>query len=209
MHAAPDATHPPLDGHARNKRATRRALRAAVLDLGLAHGLDHVQISAIAEQAGVSKRTFFNYFDTKEDAALIELFSFAPGELAALATSDDSRHVWDALTTAFLEDLRRSADQIPELPRYLELHSRHPVVQARQLGRFAAAAGDVADAVHRRIGGHPDDRLRADLMAASCITAVRVGLEQWARNGFDGPVEASVDGALSLYAPSFKSPGSR
>lgn len=175
-----------------------------MLELGLVHGLDRVQISDITDQAGVSKRTFFNYFDTKEDAALIELFSFAPEELAALARPDDSRDAWDALTAAFLRDLRRSADEIPDLPRYLELHSRHPIVQARQLGRFAAVAGEVADAVHGRIGEHPNDRLRADLMVGSCITAVRVGLEQWARRGFDGQVEVVVGGALSLYAPSFR-----
>jgi len=49
----------------RKRRRTRRALQVAALDLLQEGGLDAVTIRVVAERAGVSERTFFNYFPDK------------------------------------------------------------------------------------------------------------------------------------------------
>lgn len=54
----------------RKRRATRRNIQLAVLQLTAQNGLDQVTIDDISRDAGVSPRTFFNYFPTKE-ASLI------------------------------------------------------------------------------------------------------------------------------------------
>lgn len=54
----------------RNRIETTRAIHRAAHELVTAHGLAQTTVEAIASQAGVSKRTFFNYFATKEDAVL-------------------------------------------------------------------------------------------------------------------------------------------
>src|SRR5699024_1808460 len=50
------------------KLETRRAIRNAGLDLALENGLESLTVELIAHTAGVSPRTFFNYFASKEDA---------------------------------------------------------------------------------------------------------------------------------------------
>ena len=176
-----------------------------MLDLGLRRGLDHVPIADITDRAGVSRRTFFNYFDTKEDAALIELFAFTETEIADLARDDASTSAWDALTALFLADLARRAEQMPDLPRYLELHAGHPVVQSRQLGRFVAVSDAVSAAVQARLGGDAESSgLRAELMVQSCIAAVRSGLHRWARAGSDGALGDAVAPALDVFEPAFR-----
>jgi AcrR family transcriptional regulator len=55
---------------ARQKQARADAIVDAAQRLVLAHGFDAVTVEAIAEEAGVSPRTFFNYFDTKDAAVL-------------------------------------------------------------------------------------------------------------------------------------------
>jgi AcrR family transcriptional regulator len=172
----------PAHGRERNKRATRQALRTATLELALERGLNAVPIEEIARRAGVSTRTFFNYFDTKEDAALLELFLVSEEELAAFAAAADG-HPWAELTRLFVTDVRRAerADG-QDLLRYMQLHARHPDLAARQMGHFATFLGRLTDAIIARLGSR--HRLRAEVMAGSCITAVRVGLDQWnARNG--------------------------
>ncbi|HEX6421251.1 MAG TPA: TetR family transcriptional regulator, partial [Acidimicrobiales bacterium] len=52
----------------RKKAETRRALSSAALRLAREHGPEHVTVDDIAHAAGVSPRTFFNYFPSKDDA---------------------------------------------------------------------------------------------------------------------------------------------
>ncbi len=54
----------------RKKRERGRASRRATLELTLESGYADVTIEAICERAGVSRRTFFNYFANKEEAPL-------------------------------------------------------------------------------------------------------------------------------------------
>ncbi|MFC5099367.1 TetR/AcrR family transcriptional regulator [Kibdelosporangium philippinense] len=55
----------------RKKLATRQALHEAALKLMRAAGPDAVTVEEICREAGVSPRTFFNYFETKEDAVFL------------------------------------------------------------------------------------------------------------------------------------------
>lgn len=52
------------------KRQTRMAMHRAALELVAEHGLSAVTAQMIAERAGVSTRTFFNHWVTKESAIL-------------------------------------------------------------------------------------------------------------------------------------------
>lgn len=195
----------PLDGRERRKIATRRALRKATLDLGLQRGLGDVPVEEIATRAGVSTRTFFNYFDTKEDAALIELFSISDAELDALAGGAAPDTVWQELTELLLADVARVEHEGPDLPRYMALHAANPGLQARQQGRFFEFVVRLSEAVETRLGDRPQSRLRAGLMAGSCLTAVRVGLEQWALAGWEGSGRHHVTAAFAVFDPVFGS----
>ncbi len=53
------------------KRATRAALTEAAVRLAAEHGAEKVTVEAISAAAGVSVRTFFNYFDTRDDAFVV------------------------------------------------------------------------------------------------------------------------------------------
>lgn len=51
----------------RKKRETWHLLMTTALDLFEERGFDNVSVAEVADKAGVSKATVFNYFDTKED----------------------------------------------------------------------------------------------------------------------------------------------
>ncbi len=51
-------------------RRTRRALITGARRLTAAHGLDGFTVEQLCAEAGISRRTFFNYFASKDDAVL-------------------------------------------------------------------------------------------------------------------------------------------
>lgn len=63
-------THTELGLRERKRRATSRAIQIAVVDLVTERGIEQVTVDDISRVAGISPRTFFNYFPTKE-AALV------------------------------------------------------------------------------------------------------------------------------------------
>ena len=195
-------TAPLEDGRARNKRATRHALREATLELGVAAGLSEVTVEQIAARAGVSTRTFFNYFDSKEDAAALDVFVVDADQLADLARGDRTS-TWAALSELFVADIARAHRESPDLLRFMSLQASDRQLQAHQLGRFTVFLRELADAVARRLGGRVSDRLTAELMAGSCITAARVGLETWAARGGRGQPGTHVARAFAVLAPAF------
>ncbi|GAA2540717.1 TetR/AcrR family transcriptional regulator [Pseudonocardia hydrocarbonoxydans] len=190
-----------MHGRERRKRSTRRALRSAVLELGLERGWAEVRVEEVAERAGVSARTFFNYFETKEDAALLDLFVVPDDELAAL--EGPAPRLWHALTELFTADVERLGGDGADVPRFMELQRRNPGLQARQMGVFTLFEGRLSSAIAARLPDDRDGRLRAGLMSGACITAVRVGLQAWTAGGWQGPPGADVRDAFGLLAPAF------
>ncbi|MCH6163824.1 TetR/AcrR family transcriptional regulator [Streptomyces marispadix] len=65
------------------KQQTRTAIADAALPLFLEHGFDQVTVAAVAQRAGVSTNTVFNYFVTKEDL-LFDRQAEVEGHLATL-----------------------------------------------------------------------------------------------------------------------------
>lgn len=79
-----DARHPSL--REQKKEETRRALSRAAAELLLSDGSEGMTVAAIAERAGVSTRTFHNYFPRREDA-LLTFIEFTVDELQEQVTN--------------------------------------------------------------------------------------------------------------------------
>lgn len=79
---------PPLDLRARRRNATRIEIREAALALFEQQGVDHTTSEQIARAAGISQRTFFRYFATKEECVLFDSFGFDEAMHGCLETAD-------------------------------------------------------------------------------------------------------------------------
>ncbi|WP_255254014.1 TetR/AcrR family transcriptional regulator [Streptomyces albidoflavus] len=105
--ATPDA---PLGLRERKKAATRQAVHEAAMRLTREHGLDHVTVEAIADAAGISRRTFSNYFAGKEDALLYGKEQYIQRLLDAVRDRPAEESNWQALRAA-TQVLEYAADE--------------------------------------------------------------------------------------------------
>ncbi len=88
-----------------NKALTRQAIADAALDLLRTGGADALTAERVAEAAGVSRRTFFNYFPTLESALNVPMEDFLNDALAHMARLPAGVPVADAALRAMRESV--------------------------------------------------------------------------------------------------------
>ncbi|WP_424465919.1 TetR family transcriptional regulator [Pseudoclavibacter helvolus] len=140
----------------RNRIDCWHAIHDAAADLTIERGLDETTIDAISERAGVSRRTFFNYFPSKEDAVLgMQAPTIPDGAVSDFRTGEgDSFGRTMRLMLAVLDSAIPDHD---DFPRRRTLAERHPVLEER-LRRHISAAEDIV----LSILSDPDGEVRAE-----------------------------------------------
>ncbi|WP_141579218.1 TetR/AcrR family transcriptional regulator [Actinomadura sp. WMMA1423] len=160
----------------RKKEATRRALHEAAVRLAVEHGFDGVTVEAIADAAGVSRRTFSNYFAGKEDALLYGDEQRMRDILETFASRPPDESSWTALR-ASMNVLHAEAGELdPRWAAQTRLARKHPSVLGRQLAHYAEFERSLADLIAARDGLPP---LRARVMAGAFMTALRIASQTW------------------------------
>ncbi|MFB4301311.1 TetR/AcrR family transcriptional regulator [Actinomadura sp. NTSP31] len=186
----------------RKKEATRTALHEAAMRLAVEHGLDAVTVEAIADAAGVSRRTFSNYFDGKEDALLYGDEQRMRGLLDRFAARPPGETSWAALRAAFHDLSGEIGEPDPRWAAQTRLARAHPSVLARQLSHYATSERALADLVADH-DGLPPRSTRAVVMAGAFMTALRIGALTWAEGDPPRPMAEVTDEALTEMAARF------
>jgi AcrR family transcriptional regulator len=189
-------TTPPGGLRDRKKEATRKALREAALRLALERGPGNVRVDDIAGAAGVSPRTYNNYFSSREQAIVAAVTAEREARVAAaVAARPATVPLADAITEAVVEQY---ADPGSHDARGLLLITTTPALRDAFLGAAAGIEHPLAAVIAGRAGGTGE--LAARVLAASVAAAVRVALGQWVRPAA-GPRAASEIVAVSGSLP--------
>lgn len=158
---------------ARKKRETAVRLHAAAIRLAAERGPAHVTVEQIATAAGVSPRTFFNYFPTKEMAitgTAPELLDELENALARRPPAEDP---WASLE-AVLTDRLEGQEARPELRRLRRrLMNEHPELLAGMHGVTLEAQERLAQAIGRRLGVDADGDPYPRLVVSVAFAVVR------------------------------------
>jgi AcrR family transcriptional regulator len=171
----------------------------AALRLAMAHGLDGVTVEDIADEAGVSRRTFSNYFANKEDAILHADRERTRKLLSLLEARPAGEPPWPALRRAAVELYRDRVTPSPEWVERLRLLRRHPSLLARQASDQIAMERELAAVLVSR--GHDTDEELARLMAATYLAAFRTAGLLWLEHEGERPMPELLDSLLSRIHP--------
>ncbi|GAA3095620.1 TetR/AcrR family transcriptional regulator [Streptosporangium carneum] len=186
----------------RKKAETRQAVHEAALRLCVEHGLDHVTVEAIADAANISRRTFSNYFDSKEDAILY-------GDEQRIRLLVDRIHArpanetaWQALRGAARDLHRELGDPEVAWAVRTRLAKRHPSLLARQLANHAGLERELIQAIAER-SGDSVGAVRPRVMAAAFLVALRIATHTWTDEDEPRPLLEVVEEALDQMARPF------
>ena len=173
MTTAADTAHVQQLGlRERKKRRTRQALIDAALRLYQARGLEGVTVAEITRIADVAPRTFFAYFESKDDVFLgrgderVELL------IEAIRAREPGEPILLAARRALRQDRERRDRTPTSAPRLAEL-LRHPSIASRLRVRWNRWEDMLAEAIAADVGAYPGDP-EARVVAATLTAAIRV-----------------------------------
>jgi AcrR family transcriptional regulator len=117
----------------RKKLDTRRALSDAALQLMFERGIDNVTREAIADLAGVSLRTFSNYFAGKYEAIAYRQTERIRHSVAALRQRPADEPLWTSITEAVMEPLAEDFSDVNGDENRNRAPSRAELAEIRKL----------------------------------------------------------------------------
>ena len=167
-----------VDGRSEHVPKTRQALVDAALRLFARHGYDATTVGQIAEAVGVSQRTFFRYFETKDRVLFFGGDDF--NDALVQAIGDQPAHVPDL--HAFEATVIALAGMVQPLKARIRLFNKALQSSPELMGQQALARQRHQEAVAHALAG----RRGVQATDADSRLAARLGLlmlqesyEQW------------------------------
>lgn len=178
------------------KRQTRMAMHRAALELVVEHGLSAVTAQMIAERAGVSTRTFFNHWVTKESAILGVIGDEGKRAVTSLRDKLEVMPVRDAMRAMMREAIANiPVDQgLRELKK--QVMEQEPALHLVNSGNLQAMQTELVEVLEQALEGE-FARDHAVILVQVSFALTRSAFAISMRRGID-PVRA-FDQVLTLY----------
>ncbi|WP_164990436.1 TetR family transcriptional regulator [Agromyces albus] len=197
---------PPIAMRERTRRIVQSELTVVAQDLFVESGYEAVTVEQIAAAAGMSKRTFFRYFSSKEDLVIGKYDLFGDKLAESLAVRPAEESVWEALRRVFdffveyvddpkLRERRAAMERIVQST---------PALNAAYLEKMSRMQKLLEEGVAARLGidQRTDPRPGAIVGAAfACLLAAQVTWHESDQAGSFGPMLDDAMAAFHLYPP--------
>ena len=182
----------------RKRREARAATQRAAIELCLEHGYHSVTVDMICDAAGISARTFYNYFGSREGAVIGD--SKPMPQDHHIAAFLDARHCSDVEAFAVM---MAQVWAESELDREVFVMRRRlldatPELMALNMARVTQARGQYATVVRRRLEtSHPgladqDYDTEAALVVSLGLSTLQVVARPWLSGDDDTPLDTLV-----------------
>lgn len=180
------------------RRMVRTQIAETAMTLFVANGFEQTTVEQIAGAVGMSGRSVFRYFPTKEDMVVGHMDEIGDRLAEALATRPLDEAPWTALRHAMqphLDELTADTDTNIAVARMLDAT---PALRPSLLNKRARWAETLLPDITRRLRGPTRTReLRARAIISSALACLNVAVDEWARTGGTEPIGELLDTALT------------
>jgi AcrR family transcriptional regulator len=170
-------------------------LREAAFRLAVERGPENVRVEEIAEAAGVSPRTYNNYYSSREHAIVAAVTAERDARVAAAVAARPARiRLADAIADAIVEQYTDPASHDPDT---LLLITARPALRDAFLDAAAEIEHPLTAVITERLGD--TDEHTAQVLSASVAAAVRIALQRWVQPAASPPTSGLLvpTGSLS------------
>jgi mycofactocin system transcriptional regulator len=191
----------PVARRGRPPGTSRRELELIALRLFAERGVEETTVDQIATEAGINKRSFFRYFDSKASV----LWSSFDEEVEALrkelAAASPDVPVMDAIRVAVVAVNHYRPEDIPELRTRMNLIGSSPALYAAAAPHYDAWERAISDFVAARVG-QPADTLYPLAVGRATLAACRAAYDRWVTRA-DANLTVYLDAALAALKAGF------
>ncbi|MGH8878125.1 MAG: TetR family transcriptional regulator [Stackebrandtia sp.] len=183
----------------RTRRAVRAELSRLAVDLFSRQGFEQTTVDDITTAAGLSKRSFFRYFPTKEDAVFGDLELLGDGVVTQLRDRPRAEAPWDSLHRV----LREWSQQIHAAGAAsvkLRLIESTPALRARFQQEREQLRLEIAATLRERHGESLTD-FDIDLLTGAAGAALDAASREVSRTDAPELREGLVDRAFAALRP--------
>ena len=196
-----------LDGRIRRGARTRHTLEKAALRLFVKKGFDETTIEEIAESAGVSGRTFFRHFATKEDVLVGDQAAFRESLARGFAARPEGEPVLESVKQALLTLAREYEDDRDHLLLAAQVGGQIPSVVARGIQHQRSWEDLIANYCAQRLDVDPNTDPRPRLIAGTTVVALALSIGRWVESNGQHQLGDLLSETLELTQDSFGLPG--
>ncbi|MBR1125123.1 TetR family transcriptional regulator [Bradyrhizobium lablabi] len=167
----------------RKRRETLRRIAETGIRLFLQNGYAATTLEAIAEQAGISRRTFFYYFKSKEEIILVWQSGFAELIRRAILEQSTKQAPLDAVRNALVKltgayESAPARKQMMEIDRFIRSNE---TLRAREATKYAQQEQAVFETLCE-MWPQPKRRQALRIVAMMSIGAFRLAIDNWSKD---------------------------
>ena len=183
--------------NARKQQFVRNTIWDSAIDLFAEKGFDETTVDDIAKAAGVSRRSFFRYFASKNDLMAQAIVNYGTILTTAINGCPRTFSLSEVLRETVLQVARQAAEH-PRTPKIIQIASKYPTAREAQMSRIAEVQDVVAEAFARR-SKHSGGHLKQRILARLTMSLIDVTLQSWFEDG-QQDISATVKQALTTLS---------
>ena len=194
----------------RNRIATRDAIANASIRLAKRYGLDKLRVEDIAREAGVSTRTFSNYFSNKYEALTARHVDTMHHVAKALQRRPAKEPLWEAISAAILAHWAETETSEKSVTKAMLAELRLLFGDRNMQGEILKAGiaddSELGLAIAKRTGTDIRHDLYPRLVAGAVTTTVQIAIDAFLKADTPTSVHSLLSDALQQLQQGFPEP---
>lgn len=157
----------------------RQALYNAAIDLFARNGFDETTVEEVAREAGISRRTFFRYFESKDDLLAYSVLLHTASLTEVIKACPYSDSLFEIIRKTTLASVERLIAEEVRTRQVISISERSASARQAYLSRMPDMESALTNAFASRLPSTQGFDVRPHLLSAMVVTIINASIKAW------------------------------